>query len=229
MIEDGDFDRYWQGFFKGPSIKKVGILAPHDIAMREHLLKLRTKFLEKPKYLAIGCGRGTLEVSIMDYYDILFTDKSDFLIKELKKIYGEERVEVADVFDLKYPNDSFDVIVTEGLLEHFQDEDVQKAINEMARVTKRYLVIVTPCSLSYIYMKVKRTLIAQRKWIYGYETDFATFDPYIKRAGLKTVYEEPLGGKVAIKRYREKYKGILDGSEPEVDPWIINVSKKEVP
>lgn len=59
-----------------------------------------------------------------------------------KKIYPNLIIKQASVYELPYKNNSFDLIICTEVLEHL--EEPAKALKEMLRVTKRYLIISVP-------------------------------------------------------------------------------------
>ena len=51
---------------------------------------------------------------------------------------------VGDILSLPFPDDSFDVIVAYEVLEHIPYENFEKALSEVARVSKKHAVISLP-------------------------------------------------------------------------------------
>jgi len=121
---------------------------------RETLLKytrkafLRLPRLMKPRILDIGCGSGvpTLELARLSDGEVIGidTDQSciDELNRKIKTKWLSERVKAINlsVFDMKFPDETFDVVWSEGVIGTIGFE---KGLKEWLRLLKHngYLVI----------------------------------------------------------------------------------------
>lgn len=222
-----DYDELWANY---PLGKGASVLSTYEIETRNYLLSFLEEFpcFKKYKCLAVGCGRGAMEKSMQDCFDVLLTDNSKPLIKRLKEKYGENAAEVADVLNLQFKDNSFDIIISEGLLEHFDDKDLKIVLKELSRVCKWALVLVAPNTNCQIYMKVKAYLMNNGKWIYGYEKDFSTFVPLLEQVGMKTIIESDIGGEKLSNTYALMCAKALDGTEPKKPyPYLLNIAVKQ--
>jgi len=59
-----------------------------------------------------------------------------------KDMFPDLNIKQADIYDLPYKNGSFDLIICTEVLEHL--DNPQKALEEMLRATKRYLILSVP-------------------------------------------------------------------------------------
>ena len=59
-----------------------------------------------------------------------------------KKLYPDLIIKQASIYELPYEDQSFDLVVCTEVLEHL--ENPEKALQEMLRVSKKYLVITVP-------------------------------------------------------------------------------------
>lgn len=59
-----------------------------------------------------------------------------------KKIYPDLEIKQESIYNLSYKNNSFDLVICTEVLEHL--ENPQKALQEMLRVSKKYLLISVP-------------------------------------------------------------------------------------
>lgn len=66
-------------------------------------------------------------------------DYSEAMVKMAQSYYPELEFQVQDLTQLSYPSRSIDVVLVSGVLEHIPD--YQKAIAEVCRVSKQYLII----------------------------------------------------------------------------------------
>jgi ubiquinone/menaquinone biosynthesis C-methylase UbiE len=96
---------------------------------------------EGMEVLELGCGTGGMWVGHDDLISrcekLLLTDLSEGMLDTAKKNIGErENVEYrkADIQDLPYADDSFDIVIANGMLYHVPDLD--KGLSEVRRVLK---------------------------------------------------------------------------------------------
>lgn len=103
------------------------------------------KPLKAQSILDVGCGEGfTLkkleEKKIGKKNEGI--DYSKDAIKIGRKIYPHLSLFEGDVYGLKYKDNSFDLSLCTEVLEHL--EDPEKAVSEIKRVTRKYLVFSVP-------------------------------------------------------------------------------------
>ena len=97
--------------------------------------------IKKPlKILEIGCGTGEFWLEnhskLPDNSEILMTDFSEGMVEKAKSKINFDNVkfEVADIDNLPYPDDSFDLVMAHHVIYHAADKD--KALSELKRVVK---------------------------------------------------------------------------------------------
>lgn len=95
---------------------------------------LRSVKLDKPgKSLEIGCGDARLSQLLRaEGWHTTGLDFLDLTPPVDKFIMG-------DIFALPFGDKEFDLCISCGLLEHFNDEDVEKILQEQHRVSKRVI------------------------------------------------------------------------------------------
>jgi ubiquinone/menaquinone biosynthesis C-methylase UbiE len=114
-----------------------------QLAFRNHWSLFSELMVKEPLYLSgkrvmeIGCGRGSLSCYFSDAgYDCTLVDLSEKVLETAEKIFSNNDLDakflVGDANDLEMPDNSFDVIYSIGLLEHF--EDVETTLKEQIRV-----------------------------------------------------------------------------------------------
>jgi len=92
------------------------------------------------KCLEVGSGRGTMSLYFSKHFGLIpyVTDVEDSALELAKanflKFKSEGIFEKQDVCSLSYPDNTFDIVMTFGLLEHFTD--IEKPLREMVRVLK---------------------------------------------------------------------------------------------
>jgi len=112
---------------------------------RDNLLKIVQKELavkEDEKIIDIGCGLGNFSQATPGDYTGIDLNKS--FIKFAKKKYRNKNKKflVMDATKLPYSNNNFDKSMFLSMLHHFSEEENQKVLKELARVTKKYIVIL---------------------------------------------------------------------------------------
>jgi ubiquinone/menaquinone biosynthesis C-methylase UbiE len=92
--------------------------------------------------LEIGCGRGDLWKRnldrVPDAWHITLTDFSDGMLDDARSMLGDDAArftwQTADIQELPFADNSFDVVVANFMLYHVPD--IQKGLREVARVLK---------------------------------------------------------------------------------------------
>ncbi|UCD20575.1 MAG: class I SAM-dependent methyltransferase [archaeon] len=142
----GEWDNYWQNYGLKPGSSKTRM----ENIMNPFLKKMN----KNSKVLDAGCGSG--------YFTGFFASKKvkvigidtskkarDMTKRNLAKLKLKAKVENGNVLKLKYKKDSFDVIFTDGLLEHFKNPE--KILEQFKRVIKKKGVIITFVPNKYSY------------------------------------------------------------------------------
>ena len=93
---------------------------------------------KETKLLDVGAGNGFFSYYFDGICDTTAIDYSEKMIKlnPIKQKF------VMDANHLEFKDDSFDVVFCNNLLHHV--EDIKNALNEMKRVSKKYIVIIEP-------------------------------------------------------------------------------------
>lgn len=101
--------------------------------------------LKPQSILDVGCGEGfTLErlrkAKIGKHLEGV--DYLDLAIKLGKKEHPKLILKKGSIYDLKYKDNSFDLVICSEVMEHI--DDPAKGLQELARVTKKYAVLSVP-------------------------------------------------------------------------------------
>ncbi len=105
----------------------------------------------KGSVLDVACGTGKVMSILSDApaLELHGCDISDMLIgKARERGIAQDRLKVCDATQLPYPDNSFDFSYSIGSLEHFTEDGIDKAISEMARVTRTGSFHMMPTSRS---------------------------------------------------------------------------------
>jgi ubiquinone/menaquinone biosynthesis C-methylase UbiE len=99
------------------------------------------------KILDLGCGEGliTKDIAInLPNSSIIGIDFDNEYINYAKTNNQKENITYINynLFEIKYPKNSFDLVITTEVLEHIND--FEKALQNMLNLTKKYLIISVP-------------------------------------------------------------------------------------
>jgi ubiquinone/menaquinone biosynthesis C-methylase UbiE len=165
---------------------------PHDILgsrfAREAYGCLRN-FIDEKKdkvILEAGCGTGRLCCLLAGELPDTRVTGIDVSQNSLKAAnYVKDHFSIpnvnfceGDVFNIPFPDDCFDVVYNEGVIEHFSTENIPNyldAVKEMARVAKKggKVIAAVPNWYNFPHTVYKWTLKALgREYRYGYEKSF---------------------------------------------------------
>lgn len=183
-----------------------------QLAFRNHWTLFSELMEKEPHYnggkraLEIGCGRGSLSCYFSDAgFDCNLVDLSASVIDVAKSIFKKNNLkanfQVGDANALEIPDNSFDVIYSIGLLEHF--EDIEKPLKEQIRVLDKGGIW-----FGYIVPKYTDNVQKEYEWINDilkgyhkeseqvavhkesvYRSDFGSerYVPILEKLGLKNI------------------------------------------
>jgi SAM-dependent methyltransferase len=111
------------------------------------------KLPRNAKITDVGCGSGfTLalfrEFGYKNCIGIDYSKNSLFLCKKLFDFKNGKDVFLMDARDIKFSNNSFDLVFSEGLLEHF--EDFLPIAEEFCRISKSWILLFQPNPASLV-------------------------------------------------------------------------------
>jgi len=101
--------------------------------------------LNPQKILDAGCGEG---FTLSKFYELKIgqnlegIDASYDAIGIGKKLYPYLDIKVGDIYNLPYPDNSFDLVTCMEVLEHL--ENPGKALSEVERVSSKYVLLTVP-------------------------------------------------------------------------------------
>jgi SAM-dependent methyltransferase len=116
----------------------------HAMNVIQHLpLLVAVRRLRPQRILEVGTGTGSLSIAL-SYFNSNVTslDSSTAVLERAvrnnKRLHGRVRFETGDAFELASMADgAFDVVVTQGFFEHFQDDEIEALLREQLRVARR--------------------------------------------------------------------------------------------
>jgi len=193
----------WNSLWKQyQNIDSVTIMNdPGGMLIRSELAGVLLKYFDlKDKHiLEVGTGTGQYCIELaLRGAKCIGIDKDPKSIKLAHRIASDYETDKCrfwevDLFDVsKIKHDNYDIVLSMGILEHFNDKEIVTMLKEMGQLGK-YVVVGVPYSGSDIY-KISR-LYSQKKgtWEYGFERDFMTLSKLFKKAGMSLLYEQVIG------------------------------------
>ena len=166
-----------------------GLKAPEKLfAYYPWLELLRKNKLKFGRSLEIGAGTGSYSLVLKKLgmvKEVYLLDYSEEALKIAKKAFKKHNVKghfiLGNALNLPFKDKFFDLTISGGLLEHFNEKEQLKIISEEKRVSKYVLNQVPISTLGYWALRLAITLI-KGKWPFGYEK------PMSKKI-LKRLYE----------------------------------------
>ncbi len=178
----------WEGNTKRLNLDRVQV---HD-----KLVSVIKNTISSGKILEIGAESGSDAQHLASSgFDVTTIDYSREAIKLLKYRKGIKVVE-ANAFKLPFKDHTFDLVYSQGLMEHYRGLELNVLMEEQKRVVrpKGYILIDVPNTYS-TYTARKQILMAMNKWRVGWETQY-TYKQLCelgKKRGLKLVEEYAWG------------------------------------
>lgn len=145
-----------------------------------------------------GCGLGAwCKWFERQGHKVVGVDNCESILRNAKALEPDIDVEYGDVADLMYPDDSFDVYVSLGVVEHFEDGPVQ-VLREAHRVLKSgglafvstpyrsplRLLVSHPIRSLYFFI---RKLRGQPSYFWEYRFSKQRLERHIEEAGFEIV------------------------------------------
>lgn len=134
----------------------------------EKLINVIPKIKTIGKVLEVGAGKARLSQIMRDrgWYTTAI-DLEPSVVKDNKD--EVEGYIIGDMFCLPFKNNSFDLVISCGLLEHFTLETVKMIISEIKRVGRSVVAWLPTCGLEWRIMWTVRNLLGGDVYTQAYE------------------------------------------------------------
>ncbi len=133
--------------------------------------------IENTRILEVGAGSARDSFQFAEenasVYVLDYSPKALFIVQKLNH-QNNAKVHLlqSDAFKIPVPDNTFDIVFHQGLLEHFRDPI--PLIRENYRVLKPGgLLLIDVPQRYHIYTMIKHILIFMNKWFAGWETEFS--------------------------------------------------------
>ena len=165
------------------------------------LMEIFKQYLDKPnmKIIEAGCGMGAWVHNLREMgHDVIGVDYMQSTVDKVKAYDPDFPIQVGDVLNLDFPDNTFDAYVSLGVIEHFR-EGPQKALWEAKRVLKpNGLAFITVPYLSVfrrlvthnlrdIYFLIRR-LMGKKDYFWEYRYTKKELAHFLKEAGFEIIY-----------------------------------------
>lgn len=134
-----DWDAYWSKKQSAGALAYEVVAAVYrKLFIRPGLERaLRKTFKKGDRLLHAGCGSGQADVALHERYSVTAVDISRAALELYSRNNPKaERIEQADLFHLPFADGSFDGVFNMGVMEHFDEEQIQAILSEFRRVLK---------------------------------------------------------------------------------------------
>lgn len=105
---------------------------------------LRSTRIREPRIIDLGCGSGWLASILGVFGPTTAVDLSDVAIDEAQKRYSHVNFYQADIMNWEYPEEAFDIAVSQEVIEHVEDQDRYLRIARGLLRTGGFLILTTP-------------------------------------------------------------------------------------
>lgn len=139
LIDPQNWNEYWdKKSHKSTAVYDVIATVYRNAVIKRRLeATLFREFAPGARLLHAGCGSGQVDAGLHRHAKITAIDISPSALAIYRRHNPEaEEVRHASIFDLPFPNGSFDGAYNLGVVEHFEREELVRAFTEVARVLR---------------------------------------------------------------------------------------------
>jgi SAM-dependent methyltransferase len=115
----------------------------------------------------VGCGDGAITNRLAESYEVTAVDSSRAALAHVAtaKVVG-------DATTLPFAERSFDLVMSSQMLEHLQDAAYRRALREICRVSRRYVLISVPYREALIQRQIRCPRCGWRGHVWGHRRSF---------------------------------------------------------
>jgi SAM-dependent methyltransferase len=119
------------------------------------------------RVLDVGCGDGAITDRLAQRWEVTGVDQSPTALSHVRT----EAV-LGSATNLPFPDNSFDLVLSSEMLEHLPADDYRRAIAEMSRVSRRYLLLSVPYREVLAFRTVRCPACGWRGHVWGHRQTF---------------------------------------------------------
>jgi len=175
----GPIESYWDDYWEGHSCGLDDDLLHRfyrQSIWNGYMRALDGLGLKEPRILELGCGTGYKTARMIQHLggDATLVDFSENALSRARDVYGAVGIESVsfvkqDIRHVSYV-DEFDLVHSEGVIEHFEGEELDAIVGNHCRAVKDdgFVFIFVPLPTWY-YRLWRWGLTASGRWPFGYE------------------------------------------------------------
>jgi len=96
--------------------------------------------LKAESVLEVGCSTGNDLRAFPENFDVNGIDLNDHALEKARRKLPSFKFKKGSIIELPHGNSSFDLVFTHKVLNYIDDKDTPKAISELLRVSRKYIV-----------------------------------------------------------------------------------------
>jgi dolichol-phosphate mannosyltransferase len=139
LIDPQNWNEYWDQKSEKSSAAydAIATVYRNTIIKRRLEATIKREFQSGARLLHAGCGSGQVDAGLHEHAKITAIDISPSALAIYRRHNPQaEAVRHASIFDLPFPDQSFDGAYNLGVVEHFQKDELARAFTELRRVLK---------------------------------------------------------------------------------------------
>ncbi len=138
-LPESQWERYWGAASEDSAFDmSFEICATwfRRLLIRPHLERILRRFVEPgSKLLHAGCGSGHVDVGLRHEYQITGCDLSSAALRSYSQVnWPYCQVTQASIFEMPFEDGSFQGVYNLGVMEHFSQEEIVRALGEFHRI-----------------------------------------------------------------------------------------------
>jgi dolichol-phosphate mannosyltransferase len=140
LVDPQNWDAYWDEKKGATGIVYETVAAIYrNLIIRRCLTRaIRKNFTPGSELLHAGCGSGQVDADTCGMMQVTAVDISVSALQLYQRNNPDaKRVKHATIFDLPFPNGSFDGVYNLGVMEHFHEPEIEAILCQFNRVLKR--------------------------------------------------------------------------------------------
>lgn len=131
----------------------------YKLSYKKKMINEIIRYSYKGKVIEMGCGTGLVAGYLQKKgLDVTALDKSSAVLKYAEELAKQSNIispckyEVGDILDLKYKKNSFNVVFSNGVMEHFNDEEIIRILSQQLDISK---IVIFGVPSTYFNMNEK--------------------------------------------------------------------------
>ncbi len=166
------------------------------------ILKSLLGSLKGKKILEPGCGTAKISYHLVqNEANVTLCDLSENAVRGIQlrfKTGPKPGIVKTDIKSIPFKSNVFDLVWNSGVMEHFSDEGMIQGLNEMARVSRRYVAVFVPFKDCFPYKIAKIISEKNGTWKWGLERPKNSLRDAFEQAGIDVIDEFDYGHRTNI-------------------------------